>query len=62
MIEPLTYSLKEAAAAVGLSERTIRRIALEDNELIAYLVRGKWRIRRDDLDEWVQKQPTDRAS
>ena len=36
----------------GLSERTVRR-AIGAGELRAYRLRGRYRIRPEDLDEWL---------
>lgn len=61
--EQIAYTLDDAAAAVGLSARTLRR-AINDSELVAYYVTKARlpRIRRDDLIAWVESHPTDRAS
>lgn len=53
----LAYSIKEAAEAVGVSERTIRN-AITDDHLIAFTptgAGGKKLILADDLRAWVQR-------
>jgi excisionase family DNA binding protein len=49
-------SIKEAAAYLGLSEHTIRR-AITEGLLPAAQLRGKYRIRKADLDALFRKQP-----
>jgi len=46
-------SVKEAAEIVGLSEKAIRR-AIDDGELPASKPRGRIRIKRTDLDAWIE--------
>lgn len=62
MTDRVAYSVDEAAAAVGMSARTIRR-AVADGDLIVHIVRGSMpRILRGDLEKWVAGAPTERAS
>lgn len=62
MTDKVAYTFEEAAEAVGMSARTIRR-AVADGELTPHFVRGSMpRIRRADLDAWIAAAPTERAS
>ena len=43
----------EAATIVGLHERTIKR-AIQRGELRAFKPAGQIRVRREDLNEWIE--------
>lgn len=58
-IVPVSYDLARAAAAVGLSERTLRD-AIATGDLIAHYLGRKPLIRRADLDAWIESLPTER--
>ena len=61
-VDRVAYSVDEAAEAVGVSAKTIRR-AVADGELTLHRLRGTMpRIRRVDLDEWVASAPTERQA
>ena len=51
--EPEFLALREAATLLGMHWKVLRR-AIEDGELRAYKLRSRIRIRRADLDEWVE--------
>ena len=51
--DPAYLDKKEAAAILGLNPKTIERAILR-GELRAYKPAGKVRIRRADLDAWVE--------
>lgn len=62
MSDRVAYSVDEAADAVGMSARTIRR-AVADGELEQHIVRGSMpRILRADLEAWIAAAPTERVS
>jgi excisionase family DNA binding protein len=62
MTDRIAYSVEEAAEAVGMSARTIRR-AVADGELVQHVVRGSMpRILRGDLEAWIAAAPTERQS
>lgn len=62
MTDRVAYSVDEAAAAVGMSPRTIRR-AVADGDLKQHIVRGSMpRILRGDLEAWIAAAPTERAT
>ena len=48
-------NIKEVAALLRLAEKTVYSMA-QVGELPAFKVRGQWRIRRADLDAWMQEQ------
>ncbi len=48
-------NIKEVAALLRLAEKTVYSMA-QAGELPAFKVRGQWRIRRADLDAWMQEQ------
>lgn len=58
---PVSYDLARAAAAVGLSERTLRD-AIAAGDLIAHYLGRKPLIRRADLDAWIKSLPTERRT
>ena len=62
VIDRIAYTAEEAAEAVGMSARTIRR-AVADGELEQHIVRGSMpRILRSDLEAWIAAAPTERQS
>lgn len=64
MTEPkIAYSYDEAAYAVGMSIRSIQR-AVSEGELVAHYRKGERtpRIKRADLEAWVDSWPTQRAT
>jgi excisionase family DNA binding protein len=48
-------NIKEVAALLRLAEKTVYSMA-QAGELPVFKVRGQWRVRRDDLDVWMQEQ------
>ena len=50
----MVYTLEEVAKMLRVSIPTVRRL-IEDGELKAFKVRGQWRIRREDYEEYVQQ-------
>jgi hypothetical protein len=54
----LAYSLEEAEAATGYSQRTIRR-AISDNQLVARYANSKPVITADELKAWLDALPTE---
>lgn len=58
---PVSYSLADAASAVGLSERTLSD-AIRDGSLVAHYQGRKALILRDDLRDWIESLPTTRPS
>lgn len=49
-------TIKEVAALLKLAEKTVYSMA-QQGEIPAFKVRGQWRIRRSELDRWIDKQP-----
>lgn len=60
-IDRLAYSVDEAAAAVGLSSKTLRR-AQADGELRFHFPTSKPVVLRADLEAWIQSAPTSRRT
>lgn len=56
-LTPVSYDLESAAAAVGLSERELRRVIAAGDLTPRYRGR-KPLILRSDLLEWVESLPT----
>ena len=54
----LAYSLEEAEAATGYSQRTLRR-AIADDKLIARYANSKPVITADELKNWLDNLPTE---
>lgn len=61
MSTPVAYSIKDAAAAAGISERTIRQ-AIKDGDLVANYPTSHAVILRDELEAWIRSTPTERAA
>jgi excisionase family DNA binding protein len=49
-------TIKEIAALLKLAEKTVYAMANE-GELPAFKIRGQWRIKRAELDKWIDAQP-----
>ena len=49
-------TIKEVAALLKQAEKTGYSMA-QQGEIPAFEVRGQWRIRRSELDRWMDKQP-----
>ena len=58
---PVSYDLPGAAAATGVSERTIRD-AIRRGDLTAHYLGKKPLVMRDELADWVSALPTERAA
>ena len=54
----LAYSLEEAEAATGYSQRTLRR-AIADDKLIARYANSKPVITAEELTNWLNSLPTE---
>jgi excisionase family DNA binding protein len=48
-------TLKEVAAYLKLAEKTAYRLASE-GKLPGFKVGGSWRFKKDDLEQWIEKQ------
>ena len=49
-------TIKEVAALLRLAEKTVYAMA-NAGELPAFKIRGQWRIKRTELDRWLDEQP-----
>lgn len=49
-------TIKEVAALLKLAEKTVYAMA-QAGELPAFKIRGQWRIKRSELDHWLDEQP-----
>jgi excisionase family DNA binding protein len=49
-------TIKEVARMLKLAEKTVYAMA-NAGELPAFKVRGQWRLRRIELDQWIDAQP-----
>lgn len=58
--QPIAFDLQSAAAAVGLSDRTLRD-AIADGSLTAHYQGRKPLILRDDLIEYIRSLPTEKG-
>ncbi|NAE18230.1 excisionase family DNA-binding protein [Enterococcus hirae] len=58
---PMFFTVQSAAQETHLSESTIRR-AVKELELTAHERGGKYLIRAEDLDAWVEDGPTIRRA
>lgn len=48
-------TIREVAALLRLADKTVYSMA-QSGEIPAFKVRGQWRIRRADLDRWLDEQ------
>jgi len=55
--QPSLWSRKEVAAYLGVSEITVLRM-IQNRDLAAYKVRGKWRFRPEDIDRYLREHST----
>lgn len=60
MTDRISYTLREAADATGISERVIQRAYL-GGQLPVHFVTSRPLILRTDLEEWIASAPTERA-
>ena len=49
-------TIKEVAALLKLAEKTVYAMAAAA-EIPAFKIRGQWRIKRTELDQWMDAQP-----
>ena len=49
-------TIKEVAALLKLAEKTVYAMA-NAGELPAFKIRGQWRIKRAELNRWLDEQP-----
>jgi len=47
-------TVRDVATRSKLSEKTVRR-AIRRGELIAFKVRGRWRVRESDYEAWIER-------
>ena len=57
----ISFTITDAAAAVGVSEPVIRR-ALAKGNLVAHYPTTRPVILADDLRDWIDSAPTDRRA
>lgn len=55
MSQDEVLTIKDVAAILKMAEKTVYSMA-QAGELPAFKIRGQWRIRRKDFDEWVERQ------
>ena len=48
-------TLPEIAQLLKVAEKTVYTMA-QKGEIPAFKVRGQWRLKRVDLDEWIERQ------
>ena len=49
-------TIKEVAALLKLAEKTVYAMA-QAGEIPTFKIRGQWRIKRTELDQWIDAQP-----
>lgn len=54
-MEDQNLTLREVAAYLKLAEKRAYRLTSE-GKLPGFKVGGSWRFKREDLDEWIEKQ------
>ena len=55
MADDRILTIKDVAAILKLAEKTVYSMA-QNGELPAFKVRGQWRLRGVDFDNWVAEQ------
>lgn len=55
------FSVNELAAEFEVNRRTIIRL-IEEDDMPAYKLGGQWRIKRDELEDYLQARHTGRQS
>ena len=58
--ESPTLTIKEVAALLKLAEKTVYAMA-NAGEIPAFKIRGQWRIKRVELDQWIDARPRGRG-
>jgi excisionase family DNA binding protein len=53
-------TIKEVAALLKLAEKTVYAMA-NAGEIPAFKIRGQWRIKRTELDQWIDARPRGRG-
>ena len=53
-------TIKEVAALLKLAEKTVYAMA-NAGEIPAFKIRGQWRIKPTELDQWLDAQPRGRG-
>jgi excisionase family DNA binding protein len=56
-----SFAIKEAAVALGVSERSVRRL-IKAKKVRARLIGGVWRIPRGELCGWLGCDPASRCA
>ncbi len=51
----MVYTLEEVAEILKVSIATVRKL-IEDKTLKAFKVRGQWRVKKEDLDRYIESQ------
>ena len=54
-IEGVILTIREVAAYLKVTERTIYRLAAA-KQIPSFKVGGSWRFSRTDIDNWIQRQ------
>jgi excisionase family DNA binding protein len=49
-------TIKEVAALLKLADKTVYAMA-QAGEIPAFKIRGQWRIKRAELDQWIDAKP-----
>ena len=55
MSEDQVLTIRDVAAILKLAEKTVYSMA-QDGELPAFKIRGQWRIRKLDFEQWLVDQ------
>jgi excisionase family DNA binding protein len=51
----MVYTLEEVAEILKVSVATVRKL-VDEKQLKAFKVRGQWRVRKEDLDDYINRQ------
>jgi len=54
MTDPI-LTLPEVAVLLKVAEKTVYTMA-QSGQLPAFKVRGQWRFKRDDIEQWIDEQ------
>jgi excisionase family DNA binding protein len=61
MSQDEVLTIKGVAAFLKMAEKTVYSMA-QKGELPAFKIRGQWRVRRMDFDDWMERQARARTA
>jgi excisionase family DNA binding protein len=53
--ETAAMTVRQVAAYLNVNQKTVHRLA-QRRELPSFKVAGAWRFKRDDIEQWIERQ------